>query len=152
MKPRKASQMNLPEKMLDRIMPEPNSGCWLWVGGCDRLGYGKFYSEKSMKCAHRVVYEYVRGPIPSGLELDHLCRVTCCVNPDHLEPVTHQENMKRGFFSETLKTHCPHGHPYNTDNTHINPKGHRVCRTCLRNRARLHRERVRQDINQVHPQ
>jgi hypothetical protein len=70
--------------------------CWLWTGGTSNAGYGHFHPTKRQgKGAHRVAYELVRGPIPEGLELDHLCRVVTCVNPDHLEPVTHAENMRR---------------------------------------------------------
>lgn len=74
------------------IHHEPNSGCWLWAGADNGGGYGKFRG----KYAHRVSYEMRNGAIPEGLHLDHLCRVPCCVNPDHLEPVTNQENARRG--------------------------------------------------------
>src|SRR6202030_118623 len=72
-------------------IPEPNSGCWLWLGACNEFGYGKFGKVK----AHRFSYEREKGPIPDGLEIDHLCRNKSCVNPDHLEAVTHGENRRR---------------------------------------------------------
>lgn len=89
------------------------------------------------KVVHRIAYELLVGPIPDGLQLDHLCRVRNCVNPDHLEPVTGQENMRRGYFG--TKTHCPNGHAYDEANTYIfsNTRGrHRQCRTCTNQRTR----------------
>lgn len=84
----------------DGPVPEhrPDLGpCWLWAAGLNRDGYGRFGVSGTKLGAHRVAYELLRGPIPDGLELDHLCRAPCCVNPDHLEPVTHRENCRRGF-------------------------------------------------------
>jgi hypothetical protein len=76
---------------------EKTSDCWLWTGGKTKNGYGSFYPKKGpSKYAHRWLYALVRGPIPEGMQLDHLCRVRHCVNPDHLEPVTMQENLRRG--------------------------------------------------------
>jgi hypothetical protein len=91
--------------------------------------------KRKLKRAHRLVYERLVGPIPDGLELDHLCRNPTCCNPAHLEPVTHRENMLRG---ETIGarasavTHCPAGHEYTEMNTRVY-KGYRKCRTCHRN-------------------
>lgn len=81
--------------------------------------------------AHRVAYEEIMGPVPEGLELDHLCRTRSCVNPSHLEPVTHRENMNRGDVATRRKTHCPKGHPYDEENTGIY-NGYRNCRACAR--------------------
>ena len=81
-----------------------------------------------MALAHRVAYELQVGPIPVGLQLDHLCRVRSCVNPAHLEPVTSAENTRRGL--RAMKTHCPQGHPYAGENLLIRPTGQRRCRTC----------------------
>jgi HNH endonuclease len=77
-------------------IPEPNSGCWLWMGNVDRKGYGRLGFRKNRNAlAHRVTYKFLYGIVPAGLELDHLCRVPLCYNPAHLEPVTHQVNMRR---------------------------------------------------------
>jgi hypothetical protein len=84
--------------------------------------------------AHRLSYEIHKGPIPDGLVIDHLCRVRACVNPEHLEPVTHHENIARGIsrISENMvKTHCMRGHPFNEKNTYWAKDGtERVCRKC----------------------
>lgn len=72
------------------------SGCWLWLGGVNRFGYGRFAATSAdLVLAHRYAYELVVGPIPAGLTLDHLCERPPCVRPDHLEPVTNSENLRR---------------------------------------------------------
>lgn len=114
-------------------------GCWLWTGHQNELGYGRVYvSGAGQRMVHRVVYELLVGPIPDGLEPDHLCRVPACSNPDHLEPVTHAENIRRGM---ALRTSCPHGHAYTQENTYTNSRGHRFCRRCNRERARARTRR-----------
>src|SRR5229473_3334209 len=86
-----------------------SSGCWLWIGGTNGR-YPLFgISRRTRVYAHRFSYEEFVGPIPSGLEIDHLCSNIKCVNPDHLQPVTHQENQRR-YADSTVK--CRHGHPY----------------------------------------
>jgi len=92
-----------------------------------------------MRQAHRVLYEWTVGPVPAGLELDHLCRVRRCVRPSHLEPVSRRENLLRGVTipaAHVAKTHCPAGHPYVGANLELRPRGYRVCRTCHRERSR----------------
>jgi len=86
----------LPDRFWDKVQAEPNTGCWLWDANTTRGGYGHFKVSGRMVYAHRLAYEKLVGPIPDGLSLDHLCRVPGCVNPDHLEPVTHAENVRRG--------------------------------------------------------
>lgn len=115
---------------LDKDCP---GGCWVWTAGKSKLGYGRIRWEGRAAFAHRVVYEIVVGPIPEGLELDHLCRNPSCVNPQHLEPVTHAENVRRGESISSIhraKTHCPRGHPYSGPNLIIDG-GSRKCRTCV---------------------
>ena len=92
----------------DKYVPEPNTGCWLWIAGVNKDGYGGFRADTRTWLAHRVSYEHFVGPIPEGLELDHLCRTRSCVNPNHLEPVIHIVNVRRGLnVGETngAKTH-----------------------------------------------
>jgi hypothetical protein len=103
--------------------------CWLWMTGIKGDGYGAFTANGKSLLAHRFSYTILIGPIPDGLELDHLCRRTGCVNPSHLEPVTSLENTQRG--ERATRTHCRRGHPYSGSNLYLLPhvKG-RDCRTC----------------------
>lgn len=116
------------------------TGCWEWSGARDRGGYGRFTFRGRLHAAHRVAYELFVGPIPEGLDIDHLCRVRNCVNTEHLEPVTTRENIVRGLapalagLRMASKTHCPRGHEYTEANTYIAPTGGRLCRTCNRDR------------------
>lgn len=111
------------------------SGCWEWQGAKGPLGYGRWMPKGGkMSLAHRVMYERHKGPIPAGLSLDHLCRNPSCVNPDHLEAVTHRENCLRGIAPvavNAVKTHCANGHPFDAFNTYIRPDtGTRQCKAC----------------------
>lgn len=118
---------------VDRFFAKVDVGdCWLWTASGNGRGYGKFHVDGTLRYAHRWVYEQLVGPVPAGLELDHLCRVPACVNPDHLEPVTHAENMRRGAPTGRRKTHCPQGHPYAGAHLYVTPDGRRDCRTCRR--------------------
>lgn len=111
-------------------------GCWLWEGSLSHNGYGIFNltrgEEKRTWRSHRLAYTWLVAPIPEGMQLDHLCRTRRCVNPDHLEVVTEEENKLRGMSVCTLnalKTHCKHGHEFTPENTWY--EGHwRRCRTC----------------------
>lgn len=90
--------MPYPPRPFDHFyIPEPNSGCWLWFGATTERGYGVVVANGRSIRAHRISYETAKGQIPEGLVLDHLCRVHCCVNPDHLEAVTQLENVRRGL-------------------------------------------------------
>ena len=124
--------------------PEPNRGCWLWTASKFRNGYGQFRVGQRNMGAHQFAFEHFKGPVPKGLEIDHLCRTRHCVNPYHLEAVTCQENLLRGDTinaKNVAKTYCPQGHPYDEDNTY-HYHGMRGCLRCRRFRAReWHRKR-----------
>lgn len=113
---------------------EPGAGCWLWTGPSRDGRYGTIRCKGVVIPAHRWAYEHFVGPIPPGLEPDHLCRNTFCVNPDHLEIVTPRENVRRSESPPGInarKTHCIHGHEFTPENTQT-WHGKRQCRTCKR--------------------
>ena len=114
--------------------------CWEWVAARTSSGYGNFNWLGKNKVAHRVSYELIKGDIPEGLDLDHLCRNRSCVNPEHLEPVTRRENLLRGDTipaKHVKKTHCPKGHKYDEDNTYVCKNGSRHCRKCRKDRVEI---------------
>lgn len=151
---------SLLQRFIRKLSFDEVTGCWLWTGtihGGTRKsrksngeGYGALYDPKRgyKRQAHCISYEIFVGPIPAGLELDHLCRNRHCVNPEHLEPITHLENVRRGIghggilkkgkrkrgpgWRSLQKTHCPHGHPLSGENLYLRPDGARACRECCR--------------------
>lgn len=136
---------SLPAYAADHITIR-GDGCWIWTGARSNTGYG--IAEQPCSCgeaskprpAHRVVYEALVGPIPDGLQLDHLCRTRACVNPVHLDPVTTRENTLRGTGPSAVnaaKTHCDYGHEFTPENTYVKPRRGRAnhsreCRACRR--------------------
>jgi len=115
--------------------------CWVWTAGKDRRGYGQFGNGD--RHHHIPAHFFLLGRAPDGLEWDHLCHVPACIRPDHLEAVTHAENVRRGLA--TLRSECPKGHPYSPENTaRFGRRGRRVCRICQRetNRRRDHKLRT----------
>lgn len=131
------------ERAMQRVERDPE-GCWLWTGIVHRNGYGQFsVAPKRLALAHRAMYELLVGEIPLGYQIDHLCRVTRCVNPAHLEAVTPQENLRRSRATE-----CRHGHAYTPENTLWQDRGplgkSKKCRTCSREYSRARREKNRQ--------
>lgn len=132
-----------------------DAGCWVWTAAVTKYGYGAFNSGPETVAAHIYAYVNTIGPVPAGLELDHLCHnrdATCpggiaclhrrCCNPEHLEPVTHLENVRRSprngvgiakaQESVRARTHCPQRHPYDDVNTGRTKAGHRYCKECSR--------------------
>lgn len=130
------------ERFFDRVFFEPNTGCWLFDGSQSPDGYAYFYvADRKMKVAHKFLYEREVEPVPDGMELDHLCLVRCCVNPQHLEVVTHAENVRRAQVRNynRNKTHCRRGHPYSGYNLTVTSNGERSCKTCRRDDMRRSR-------------
>lgn len=129
----------LPARFWEKVK-ESDSGCWLWTGGTNRDGYGRYALNGQMRLAHRVAQGVLVAPIPEGYEVDHLCGVHPCVNPSHFSITTHSENVRRDN-PKSANTTCVRGHPWSDENTHWY-RGSRYCRTCDRERKRKPRESV----------
>ncbi|MEU3990139.1 HNH endonuclease signature motif containing protein [Streptomyces platensis] len=140
------------ERWQQHLSPQPD-GCIHWTGCTEPYGYGAFSQGGKQRPAHRVAYEMFVGPIPDGAHIDHVCHnrdLTCqggntcmhrrCVNPEHLEPVTILENLRRSPlvpYGAPPREACPQGHALTEDNTYIHPSdGTRKCRKCIRDRHR----------------
>lgn len=115
--------------------------CWEWTGSTTMRanGYGQIKVDRRNVTTHRLAYELLVGPVPPGMQLDHLCRNRLCCNPDHLEPVSAAANVRRGWGPggrHARKTHCPQGHPYDAANTGTANGGRsRRCLACKRTRS-----------------
>lgn len=132
-------RISFEERFWSKVEIGRDDGCWVWVGSHNLKGYGYITIQIDRKgvnrLAHRVAYEALVGPIPEGLQIDHLCRAHACINPSHLEPVTQRENLMRGVgitAQNARKNHCKRGHPFDEENTMILPSGERACRECKR--------------------
>ena len=138
----------LAERLLRRVKVDAN-GCWIWQGRLSARGYASIRVDRSWSTsAHRASYFLAHGYVENNLDIDHLCRVTSCVNPDHLEAVTHRENILRGdtfAARHAAKTHCPKGHPLSKNNLveYDLKKGMRKCKTCTYARNESRRKRTR---------
>lgn len=127
---------------------EGERGCWVWQRSLSDTGYGRIVNNGQAVGIHRLAYELAIGPIPEGLVIDHLCFTRSCINPEHLEPVTHKENTLRGSGVTAYnanRKYCVKGHAYDEENTHYH-QGRRYCRICVKNtrdrmRARQRRQR-----------
>ena len=146
----------LPDRFWNKVIPEPNSGCWLWTGAISNSGYGNFCvvssrdsSKRKFAHPHRHAYTTLVGQVAPGLHLDHLCRTPPCCNPLHLEPVTPGVNQTRGLNPQRQRerhaaiTHCPQGHEYSGHNLSLTVDGRdvrrRSCRACQAERAKARR-------------
>ena len=152
-----------PENLLRRLDPQPD-GCIYYTGYIAPRGYGQVSIRGEQEYAHRAMYRLMVGPIPFGMEINHRCHsedTSCeagnaclhrrCVNPGHLELVTHRENMLRSRTAMAVnaaKTHCKHGHEFTPENTYRTKKGSRACRECMRiaNRKRSRAGRSKRKI------
>ena len=136
--------LSIPVRLLRHRYVTP-AGCWEWIGCRSMAGYGYIGIAHKGQPVHRVAYREWVGPIPPGLEIDHLCRNRSCFNPAHLEAVTRRVNNLRGTgFSahNARRTHCAQGHALVPPNLYTTNRGYRGCRRCNANAARrqAHRE------------
>lgn len=148
-----AGDKRIADRLWRKVRVQPD-GCWMWTGNTAPNGYGSIsVGHSARRIAHRMFYEALIGP--AGALLDHVCHTldpTCpggfscphrrCVNPAHLEPVTHRENLLRSPHTQTsrnaAKTECVNGHPFDETNTYIR-QNVRCCRECTRERSRQQR-------------
>ena len=143
--------MTVLRRLMTKVEEQPN-GCWIFTGHKNGRGYGVIW-DRGAASAHRVAWRELVGPIPDGLVIDHLCRNRACINPDHMELVTNEENVRRGMRGEMSQqswaAHCKRGHEMAGDNVGwINPKNGatpwRYCRECQRARMRAFRSRKKE--------
>lgn len=141
----------LEQRINARLLRRPG-GCLEWQGSRTTAGYGQMWDGSRVAMVHRMSYELAKGPIPEGLDLDHLCRNRLCANPAHLEPVTRRENIMRGVAPGKVaarhkaQTHCKNGHEFTPANTYAYVRRGwimRHCRECQRIRGREYLERKR---------
>lgn len=136
--PRPQCRTPIGERLARRTAIDTATGCHNWLGNLNGGGYGVIIEGglgSRLLRTHRVAYEIAKGPIPDGLQIDHLCRNRRCCNPDHLEAVTQQINMERGMAQSarnSRKTHCVRGHEFTPDNIFWRATGARQCRICRR--------------------
>ena len=131
-------------RFTNKYIIDPNTGCWLWTGVIHKNGYGSFKLGSLTQGAHIFSYEHYVGPVPNGLELDHIiCDTRPCCNYAHLRAVTHLENIRRGRSGEynRVKTHCKNGHEFTVENTVVGKQ--RTCRTCSQAASRRYEERCK---------
>lgn len=132
------------ERFMEKVSPEPMSGCWIWTSTFNSSGYGWFRYEGKMKAAHRISYLFFKGEDPGRLLVMHKCDMPLCVNPHHLSLGTDKDNCRdrdlKGRNGFSKRTHCPSGHEYSVENTHhaynakTNKRG-RICRICANKAA-----------------
>lgn len=139
------------KRRLISLVVQTPTGCWDWQGNADTKGYALFSYRGKCRRAIRVSFQLFIGPIPDGLQLDHLCRNHACVNPNHVEPVTSRENLMRGktrAAENAAKTHCLRGHPLSGDNLYLRKRVsgdvirfERFCRQCMRDAMKRYSQR-----------
>lgn len=149
------------KKFLRKVSIDPNSGCWNWKNCVNWDGYAQDVIGSRTDGTRRTVrvakflFEHFKQKVPNGYELDHfVCQNRKCVNPDHLEIVTHLENIKRANYSNNgkynkSKTHCINGHEYNEINTHYTSSGSRQCRICGRNNQKKYKRNKRENTSNL---
>jgi hypothetical protein len=139
------------DRIMNRVEPEPTSGCWLWTACLDKDGYGRtgvyVNGKKRMYYTHRFMYEWHVGAIPDGMVCDHKCKVRSCCNPDHIDIVTPAENQRRGDSGKAshqralARSSCLKGHEYAEFGVYRHTDGRRRCAECARLAAKRYQAR-----------
>lgn len=127
------------KRLMNLSYPEPNTGCFIWIGATYNNGYGFININKRSVSAHRLSYFVHKGIIPENFIVDHLCNNKYCINPHHLEAKSQKDNLLRSNSASTLnilKTHCDKGHEFSNENTRLNKQGSRECIACLNERKK----------------
>jgi hypothetical protein len=138
----------IPDRIRKRIIIDSDTGCWIWTKAMNSKGYGSVRFMGRVVGAHRLVFELLIGPVPSGMELHHKCENRLCCNPGHLSILSLSEHRRRHTrrYPNGEKTHCINGHPFSESNTWLewaNGKPQRHCRICNKERARQRRMKER---------
>lgn len=132
------------DRFYSKVDDDSDSLCWNWTAGKNQNGYGMFKLYGGTMMAHRAAWLMLEGEIPDGMELDHLCRNRSCVNPDHLQPVSHAENVRRGDGAvRYLKQSCVNGHEFTDQNAKYTPEGWRYCGDCKREQWTVQNEKAK---------
>jgi hypothetical protein len=131
----------------DKVNFNTENDCWEWKGAKNITDYGTITINNKALYVHRISYEISKGKIPTGLQIDHLCRNRKCVNPEHLEAVSLRENLNRGIKhnQNSNKTHCVRGHELKGDNLYVKPDGARRCRKCNNEKQNIRRRRSKHE-------
>lgn len=155
----KRNDTTILQRIIKKLIVNPCTGCWLWAGSTSSHGYSTMYVSKGSHLVHRRLWEELRGEIPAKMELDHLCRNRACINPEHLEIVSHQQNVVRGINpaiaaarekgKALARTHCRKGHIWDNPKTSWVIKRGRViinrqCRFCCNENSRRYEQKVRE--------
>jgi len=131
------------ERISSSVIVDFVTDCWLWNRSLNTHGYGQISINGKFYSAHRASYTHFVDVIPAHLHLDHLCRVRCCVNPNHLEPVTQAENNRRALLAQNPRheTTCKNGH----ERTEARDKrGYRYCVQCHREDVKKYKKKLRE--------
>lgn len=136
------------KEALTRILghTEKRKGCWVWTRATDQNGYGRTNVAGQSMGAHRATYSLMVGPIPAGHHVHHVCQNKPCVNPTHLQPITPADHNRL-----RVRTHCLHGHEFDSVNTYRTPAGSRACRKCTARRQREYQARKKAALNETTP-